>query len=141
MEQNKLDELIERFRREFKECDVEFDVLVDQLKEDLESKLKEVEREAVKKFDWLTDENTGISSIALFRHMVDLNQIRNIACPHDKWDRGRCVVLLADYAPEWIERLDEMEIYYGWEDQLPMLKDELEQYLQTKAQQDKESNV
>lgn len=76
--------------------------------------------------DWATGEDTGASSIALFRYMMGLEPISwGYMAPSDKHDRGRCIRLLKKF-PEWLLRLDEMKKFEGWGEQIPLIKQELE---------------
>lgn len=59
---------------------------------------------------WLLSGDTGISSEAIARHMLDYPSGRLGLPPSDVGDRGRCIRLL-ELIPEWIPRLNEMVQY------------------------------
>ena len=77
-----------------------------------------------KLFEWLLSDDTGVSSKTLCRHMLGIKQIDFSGAPSDKWDRGRCVRLLK-IMPQWIDRLDEISNLQGWNEQIPLIKDDL----------------
>lgn len=56
---------------------------------------------------WALSGDTGVSSEALARHMLDYPQNRLTLPPSDADDRGRCIRLL-ELIPEWIRRLPEL---------------------------------
>jgi len=88
---------------------------------------------------WASSEDTGASSISLFKHMLGFEDNRN-ASPMDAGDRGRCIRLL-NLMPEWWDRLDEMAekpstqsiVFngggldveeHGWKEQIPLIRKE-----------------
>lgn len=82
-----------------------------------------MEKEDLKKvIEWLVSDDTGMSSISIVIHMLDIRSTKN-SYPHDVWDRGRCVRLLKIF-PQWHKRLDEMSVYTGWADQVELIKKE-----------------
>ena len=56
---------------------------------------------------WLTSDDTGLSSRALFRVMAVEGDIDKYDYPRDSGDFGRCYRLLR-LAPEWRDRIEEM---------------------------------
>lgn len=58
---------------------------------------------------WALSGDSGVSSEALARHMLEYPQNRLILPPSDADDRGRCIRLL-ELIPEWIPRLRELAI-------------------------------
>ncbi|MCK9371020.1 hypothetical protein M0R04_14005 [Candidatus Dojkabacteria bacterium] len=77
----------------------------------------------MKLINWLVGDDTGASSVSILIHMTGSKSMKNTP-PSDKWDRGRCVRLLK-IMPEWIDRLDEMNVYKGWKEQIILLKQDL----------------
>ena len=73
-------------------------------------------------FKWLLSDDTGSSSMKLCAHMLGLE--RQGFAPSDASDRGRCIRLLR-LMPEWIERLDEMNQYLYWPEEIILMKIEL----------------
>jgi len=70
---------------------------------------------------WLVSDDTGLSSLHLCGHMIGV-KVREVN-PYDASDRGRCIRLLK-IVPKWLERIDEMKQYHGWEEQIPLIKKE-----------------
>lgn len=66
-------------------------------------------REARSVHDWITSDDTGISSKAIWAHMMG-RRPSNPTHPWDPADFGRCYRLLA-LAPEWEARMPEMAKY------------------------------
>ena len=95
------------------------------------------DEQLLKIIEWATGDDTGISSMALCRHMLGIYPEQRNHAPSDADDRGRCVRLL-NLIPEWWDRLDEMaeipgtkvltfqhgEIERGWKEQIPLIKAE-----------------
>lgn len=73
--------------------------------------------------EWLLSDDVGSSSKSIVIHMFNSKSMKN-SPPYDFDDRSRCVKLLK-IIPEWVERLDEMKVYKGWEEQIPLIKKEL----------------
>lgn len=59
---------------------------------------------------WISSFDSGISSRALFAHMMRGAEIEEHAHPHDAGDFGRCHALLK-LIPEWRARIDEMAVH------------------------------
>lgn len=78
--------------------------------------------ELLKLVDWFINGDVGSSSTSIVVHMLDLG-MKNTP-PYDKWDRERCIKLLKLF-PQWIKRLDEMNVYNGWEEQVELIKQDL----------------
>lgn len=84
--------------------------------------------------DWLSGNDTGVSSKALCRHMLGLNVADNSA-PSDGADLGRCLRLLK-LIPEWTGRITEMaDLGYCWAALVPHWS-ELEELLRAEAGDD-----
>jgi len=78
--------------------------------------------ELLKLVNWFINGDVGSSSESIVVHMLNLG-MKNTP-PYDKWDRERCVKLLKLF-PKWQKRLDEMEVYKDWKEQLLFIKLEL----------------
>lgn len=66
-------------------------------------------------WQWPSCGDTGISSMAIYRHMLGFPQERSSSHPWDPADFGRCFRLLtAPWAEPWRARIGEMAEYNGW---------------------------
>lgn len=99
------------------------------------------EEKLIKLITWATGDDTGMSSNALCRWMLDLKPCQyGYSAPSDAGDRGRCIRLL-NLMPEWWDRLDEMakipssKVTFfnkngmgtreeGWKEQIPLIREE-----------------
>ena len=68
--------------------------------------------------DWVSGRDTGLSSTAIWRHMMGLDPRdrtwgNEVCYPHDPDDFGRCYRLLARI-PAWRGRIGEMAQYPVW---------------------------
>jgi len=77
------------------------------------------ERVTSKLAEWVMG-YVGASSKAIFAHMTGAYNSGFYSAPYDNEDRERCVILLRAM-PEWVERLNEMTRYAGWEEQIPLI--------------------
>jgi hypothetical protein len=86
---------------------------------------REGEEKLIKLIDWATSDDTGTSSEFLCRYMLGLKpgNTWGISAPADRSDRGRCIRLLNKF-PEWWERLEELNKYSQWSDQIPLIRSE-----------------
>ena len=80
----------------------------------------------IKIIDWTIHGDTGLSSKAILTQMLGLYSVveDSMTPPSDRWDRQRCKKLLR-LMPQWIDRLDEMKFYDGWDGPVEILKTEL----------------
>lgn len=74
-----------------------------------------------KLIQWLLSDETGCSSKHIVGHMFDIDVYEYAPC--DASDRMRCIKLLK-IIPEFMERIDEMRIYKGWDEQIELIKKE-----------------
>lgn len=86
-----------------------------------------MDEKTYKLLDWATNDDTGVSSIAIFRYMLNMNpssDYRVFIPPSDASDRGRCIRLL-NFIPEWWSRIDEMKRFNEeWAKQVELIKKE-----------------
>lgn len=88
-----------------------------------------IERRAM---EWLVGTDTGISSVAICRHMLGIARPRKHSHPRDGGDLGRCLRLL-ELIPEWKSRINEMAEHGPYWAALAARWDELEVSLSEEA--------
>lgn len=83
-----------------------------------------ISHERAEAVDWATGDDTGVSSTVIMRYMLGLEPNHwGVMPPSDSDDRGRCIRLLKKF-PQWLERLDEMKQFVGWDKQIPLIREE-----------------
>ena len=77
---------------------------------------------------WIVGEDTGLSSISIWAHMMGVEPEDGFTSPSDPSDLGRCLRLLRSF-PEWDQRISEMaDCGHGWRAIAPHWR-ELEQLM------------
>ena len=90
-----------------------------------EQKIMTDKEQYIKMIDWVSNNDSGVSGIAIMRHMLGLPANSwGVRPPFDSDDRGRCIRLL-NLFPKWWARLDELgDLNDEWQKQVYLIRKE-----------------